>query len=162
MSFEHAVAFVLLAANDGQPYHVTPGDPGGATAYGWALRENPDLSDADLRAMTPVTAAARYRAKFWPTIRGDDLPDYLQLPVLDCAVAQGPGTAIKVLQRALYVTVDGAFGPSTLAAVTHADPHTTLAAYASERIAAYAADADWPQFHRDWTRRAVLAALEAL
>jgi lysozyme family protein len=161
MSFARAVAFVLLPENDGQAYHVTAGDQGGPTAYGWALNENPDLTDADLRAMTPVTAAVRYQQKFWPAIKGDQLPDMLHIPMLDTAILEGPQTAIEFLQAALHVSEDGVLGPQTLRAAQVATLPPIVASFTAQRIFNLSTKRGWPTDGVGWTRRAVSAAVEA-
>ena len=162
MSFARAVAFVLDPRNDGQPYHVTPGDPGGATAYGWALKENPDLTDADLRAMTPTIAAERYYARFWPAIKGDQLPENLHLPMLDTAVVEGPRTAIKCLQRALGLVDDGVIGPVTLRTAHALAGNGLLEKFGAERIVEMSNCQNWPHDRRGWSRRVIASCVENL
>lgn len=159
MSFATAVAFVL--AREGGELVSDPNDPGGLSRYGIALRRHPELSAADIRAMTAERARAIYAGSYWSAVKGDELPEHLQLPMLDAAVNMGPGSAIKALQRALYLSADGLLGPQTLKAAATADARATLAGLTSERIAHYSALQGWQTFGRGWTKRAVLAALEA-
>lgn len=93
------------------------GDSKGVTRYGqtpsWLERFNlqPPRSRAE--------AAANYRAwiyiiRFHPLLdAGDDLADIL----LDIAVMSDHPKAVKALQTVVGVTVDGALGPETLAAM---------------------------------------------
>jgi lysozyme family protein len=61
--------------------------------------------------------------------------------VFDAAVNMGPGTAVKLLQRAVnsinsangQVTVDGGWGPNTVAAANATDQVTLLAAFRRQR-----------------------------
>lgn len=159
MSFEHAVAFVLRQEGG---LHDDPSDPGGLTAYGIALARHPELTADDIRRMTPEGARAIYAAQYWPAVHGDELPEYLQLPMLDAAVVQGPPHACRFLQAALYVMpLDGILGPATLGSVRRADPMTTLSAFTAERIAHLVSLPDYARFGKGWIRRAVRAALES-
>jgi len=160
VSFSRAVAFVLK--QEGSDLVQDPKDPGGLSRYGIALAKHPDLTAEDIRTMTPERAASLYSSQYWSPLRADELPEYLQLPMLDAAVNVGPQTAIRLLQAALYLSADGLIGPGTLGAARRADPHTTLCSLTSERIAHYNGLPGWPIFGRGWTRRAVLAALEAV
>lgn len=160
MSFAHAVAFVLSC--EGSELVQDAHDPGGLSRYGIALNRHPELTAVDIQNMTPDRASAIYAKDYWRPIQGDVLPEYLGLPLLDAAVNQGPGTAIKCLQRALYLTADGVIGAQTLNAAKVADPHTTLSGLTAERIALYAESPEWESFGKGWARRAVLAALEAV
>lgn len=159
MSFPRAVAFVL--AREGAELVNDPADPGQLSRYGIALARHPNLTADDIRAMTPERARAIYATDYWSRIAGDQLPEGLQLPMLDAAVLQGPETAIRCLQRALYLTDDGVLGPATLGAARRADSHMTLARLTAERIERFAALPTFGRFGSGWTCRAVLAALDA-
>lgn len=159
MSFERAVAFVLRQEGG---LHDDPTDPGGLTNFGIALARHPELTAADIRAMTPERARAIYSAQYWSAIHGDELPERLQLPMLDASVVQGPPHACRFLQGALYVLpLDGILGPATLGAARRADPLTTLARFSSERIQHFATLPTFARFGAGWITRAVRAALEA-
>lgn len=162
MSFARAVAFVLLPQNDGQPYHVTENDPGGATAFGWALRENPDLTDADLRAMTPQSSAQRFERTFWVEIKGYQLPEALHVVMLDTAVVEGSPAAIRFLQAALYVSVDGVLGPGTLQAASRANGAATVQRFTGERLFHLSQKYGWLEFGKGWASRAIAAAMEPI
>ena len=56
----------------------------------------------------------------------------------DSAVQHGPANAIRLLQQALGVEVDGNFGPHTLGVLSAADDRTVLAAYFAARKDFYA------------------------
>lgn len=119
-----------------------PHDPGGVTDFGVSLRfalqevgVHPDhlelfdidhdgrVGPADIRGMTRAEAAEIYYECFWkPGPYGRMLPTFIAWKVFDIAVNTGPKRAGIILQQALCarlqnVTVDGAIGPGTLAAV---------------------------------------------
>lgn len=90
-----------------------PADPGGLTNFGISSRSYPTV---DIRNLTRSDAEAIYRRDYWDAIHGDELPGPLAIAVFDSAVNQGAGTAKRMLQIALNVTVDGVIGPKTIKA----------------------------------------------
>lgn len=159
MSFAAAVAFVLQ--QEGSQVTESPGDPGGLTKYGISLANHPDLTADQIRNMTPEQARQIYLARYWTPVQGDAWPDKLQLPLLDATVLQGPVTAVKFMQSALYVAVDGKVGPATLGAARNATAGPVLARFTANRIEGFTKDSDWRQAGEGWTTRAVFAALSA-
>lgn len=89
-----------------------------ATLSTWLGRP---ASVAEIKALTVDTASQIYKRYYWDVVCGDQLPAGFDLLVFDCAVNQGTGTAIRILQDSLSVTKDGVIGPATLAAVAHAN-----------------------------------------
>lgn len=135
----------------------------GVSRYGISQASHPELTEEEIENMTPATAAAIYMGpQYLGAVRGTQLPGFLVLPVLDSAVNQGTRTAVKCLQRALRVHVDGIIGPQTLgAAIAAANPTQVLADFTSARIASYMLDKEWAEDSAAWVSRAVLAALSA-
>jgi len=109
-----------------------PDDPGGTTKYGISLRfllsqgklgdidGDGDVDADDIRALTPGDAASLYWNHFWVGVRADDLPGRLNIAVFDMAVNAGISRAVKILQEALNVKMDGKIGPKTLGAAQRA------------------------------------------
>lgn len=160
MSFARAVAFVL-AREAGLV--DDPQDPGGLSNHGIALRRHPELTADDIRNMTPARAAEIYHGQqYWGAIHGDELPDALQLPMLDTAVVEGPGTAIKCLQRALGLTDDGVIGPVTLKTARVLVGKTLLEKFGAERIVEMSQCVNWPHDRRGWARRVIASCVEDL
>ena len=126
-----------------------PADPGGLTKYGISKRSYPTL---DIAALTLDDAKAIYRRDYWQVVHGDQLPSGLDLLLLDCAINQGPATAIKLLQRALRIRDDGLIGPQTLSAAEAAMPDV-LDAFAAERALRYELNPNEVTFGRGWYRR---------
>lgn len=115
--WEDAIRFVLEAegglTND-------PNDPGGLTKYGISKQSYPEL---DIANLTIEQAKEIYQRDFWDACRCNELPRTYAISLFDCAVNQGTGTAIKILQRSLGgLTVDGIIGPKTIAAANAAIP----------------------------------------
>lgn len=167
MNRDTAIA-LMLRVEGGEANLV--GDPGGHTKYGITQRtldavrgvmtdaEGPALP-ASVGDLTPEQATAIYRQVQWVHIRGNDLAPVLAVLVLNVAVNMGEPRAIMLLQEAVGVTADGAFGTATLAAVeawkSAYMPEQTLA----EEFAAHCAvryaklNATEGQFELGWMRR---------
>lgn len=155
--FEKAVEIVLekegLLSDD-------PRDNGGLTKYGISQKAYPGL---DIRGLTRADAIEIYRRDYWRAVRGDDLAWAFALPLFDCAVNQGQGTAVALFQHALGVKVDGAFGPATLGAAqkVQATPDDVLSRFMAARIVRYAALSDWHVYGNGWAARCFHIALLA-
>ena len=167
-SYPSALAWIL--AREGG-YVNNPADHGGATNEGITLatlaayRGHPVTAD-DIRSIPSDDVAAIYRAGYWETIRGDDLPAGVDLSVFDCAVMSGPKRAIQWLQYSVCAAPDGVLGPHTMDAVAHANPEAVVASIAALRIAFYrqivAAKPDQGVFLAGWISRANLTKVKAL
>lgn len=146
----------VLAQEGGYSDH--PDDPGGATMMGitqatLAGWRGTPVTKADVRALARDEAAAIYRARYWNAVRGDELPAGLDLAVFDFAVNSGASRAVRALQRALGVTVDGLIGPETLAAAGGRPVSETISALCAGRRGFLERLSTFPVFGRGWTRR---------
>lgn len=164
-----------LAYEGGKSNH--PKDPGGKTNQGviqrtftaW-LKAN-SRPDRDVYTMTVAERDAIYRSQYWNAVRGDELPDGVDLAVFDGAVNSGPKQSIKWLQRALqaiglYVgsKVDGVMGNATMAAIKAVKDYDALVArMIAARRGFLKALKTWDTFKRGWTKRVdqVLAKAQA-
>lgn len=111
-----------------------PDDPGGITKYGISKKSYPNV---DIFNLTREGAEEIYRRDYWNKCRCDDLPPECAIATFDCAVNQGPETAIYLLQKALGVKQDGIIGRITLKAAESATPRM-LRVLLAERLASYA------------------------
>lgn len=83
------------------------------------------------------------------------LPTGLDLCFFDAAVNQGTHQAIRILQVALGVADDGAWGSQTEAAVKGGFNVTVaIHAFTARRAAVYRQTANYRYFGADWERRA--------
>jgi lysozyme family protein len=82
--------------------------------------------------------------------------------MFDCAVLQGPKTAIKLMQRALAIKDDGQFGPITLAAIRAADPHRIVPIFLGRRVKRLTELPHWPTFANGWSIRLFRLQVAAL
>lgn len=100
---------------------------------------------------------------YWDHVRGDAIHSQgVAMIIADIAWGSGLGRAGQLTQRALNaigipVTVDGAFGPKTLAAVNQADPATLYGAIHAQRNAfinkVIANDPTQEKFRKGWFNR---------
>ncbi len=157
-------ALELILTHEGG-WSDDPFDPGGATNKGITLavyareihREITADTIAELKAglrRIPDSLVRRiYLERYWRPARSSDLPAPIALFHVDTAVNMGVGTAARLLQEALGVTVDGEIGPETLAACRAADLPSTLARYADLRRRRYRALSHFWRFGRGWLAR---------
>jgi lysozyme family protein len=106
---------------------------------------------------------AFYKKQYWSSWYDQLVSDDLAKRVFDFAVNGGPGTAVKTLQRAVNslggnLTVDGGWGPMTLAAVNAANQAALVQAFVNTRVAYYqliaANNPANAQFLQGWIARA--------
>ena len=113
-NFDRAVNNWLLRPDIEGKFSDDPDDPGGLTKWGIAERYHPEVRNPNF---SKEDAIAIYLKKYWNKCRCDDLPDGVDVLVFDMAVNPGPIQAIKFLQEALDVKVDGVIGNDTLNAL---------------------------------------------
>ena len=147
MSDFHRAVQIVLEHEGG--YSDNRDDPGGETNFGISKRSYPHL---DIKNLTKKDAVDIYRRDFWDACRCDDINWPLNLYLLDCAVNQGVGAAITILQRTLGVRLDGVIGPATLAAANAARA-SIGSDFMAERALAYSRLSLFGVFGRGWMRR---------
>lgn len=157
-AFDRAVLFVL--GQEGV-YSDDARDPGGETKWGIARAMHPEITAEAWARWTRADAVALYRADYWTAVQGDALPPGLGLAAFDAAVNPGPSAAVRFLQQALGVPVDGVIGPRTLAAARSALPRTVAADLLARRVVYWASRPTWSRFALGWSRR-TLAAYQAV
>lgn len=153
------VCFELMLAHEGG-YVDHPKDPGGRTNLGvtqrvWEEWLGRPVSEKEMRALTPTMVKPLYKRKYWDACRADDLVAGVDYVVFDVSVNSGPGRAIKFLQSCVGVTVDGGFGPITLAAVKKAeeDPARLIELYCAKRLEFLQSLKTFETFGKGWSRR---------
>tara|TARA_R110001606_G_scaffold338667_1_gene486737 strand:+ start:571 stop:1083 length:513 start_codon:yes stop_codon:yes gene_type:complete len=135
-----------------------PKDPGGETNLGVTKRVylehggTKDMKDLLVEDVNPI-----YKKGYWDKVKGDDLPNGLDLCVFDFGVNAGPGRAAKYLQTMIGTVADGGIGPNTLKAVnTYVEKvglETAIENYQSARQGYYEKLSTFETFGRGWTRR---------
>ena len=124
------VALAALLKHEGG-FVDNPHDPGGMTNLGvtrktWEAFVGREVTEDEMRELTPQAVAPLYKQRYWDAVHGDTLPSGVDLCVFDCCVNSGPKQSARFLQRAVGAVPDGQIGPATLAAVAAADPHDVI------------------------------------
>jgi lysozyme family protein len=149
-----------------------PADHGGATNFGitaadlgrWRALGRSATVD-EVRGMTVDEARLIYQAWYINAPGLKAISDgYLRWVVVDSGVLHGTRTAIKWLQQALGVTIDGVMGSQTQTALAGAEPPHVAARVLAIRICRYGSivvgELSQLQFLAGWLNRAtsILAA----
>ncbi len=158
-TFDDAISKLL---NDEGGYVNDPSDPGGETKYGISKRAYPDL---DIKSLTVAQAEQIYERDFWQPIYNSINSQEVATKLLDLSANQDapgfnhPKQSVKTLQRALGITADGYFGPSTLHAVNSAELNKLMPEWRAQCARFYAlVVARNPKlviYLTSWMRRAV-------
>jgi lysozyme family protein len=157
-NYELALAHVLQYEGG---YTNHPADPGGPTNFGITLANLSEwrkthCTASDVECMAKEEAEAIYKAMYWDKVYGDILPHGLDIAVFDCAVNQGVGRAIKLLQRAVKVQEDGVLGKLTLKAVNGLPASDMLHEFMALRMQAYGSLTTlFRTFGLGWSRRLI-------
>ena len=150
--FELCLAHVLRHEGG---YVDHPADPGGATNMGITLKTlarwrqvSPwwNLPKSEVKTLSHGEAGRIYRALYWAACRTGELPPGIDLAVFDFAVNSGPDRAIRTLQAALGVVVDGQVGLLTIAAARKADATRIIDAICDRRLGFLRALKTFPPF----------------
>ena len=133
-------------------------DPGGETNLGVTKRVYEDFGgEKEMKDLTKEDVEPIYKKNYWDRVKGDDLPEGLDLCIFDFAVNAGPGRAAKFIQRLVNTTVDGGIGPNTLGKikeyVDHYGINQTIESYALMRQNYYESLSAFDTFGKGWTRR---------
>ncbi|MHB8284104.1 MAG: glycoside hydrolase family 108 protein [Caulobacteraceae bacterium] len=157
--FDACVALVLN--EEGSAYTNRPSDGptkwgitlDTLTRYNYATMGQKSTSTADVSTLGRYQASLVYKALYWIPLRCDELPAGLDLMVFDCGVNQGQPTAVRLLQQALGVTVDGQFGQKTMDAVRCTDAAHVVTQMAALRLYRYRTTANAGEYLAGWTNR---------
>ena len=130
--------FHLVLGEEGH-YVNDPRDPGGRTNLGvtqraWEAFLNRDVTEAEMRALTPEIVKPFYKLSYWDKIKGDQLPAGIDYAAFDFAVNSGVSRAIKMLQQIAGVLVDGSLGPKSMEAIKSCNSEQTVEAICGMRL----------------------------
>ena len=155
---------IILHHEGGYVNH--PKDPGGETNLGVTKRVYEEFGgEKDMRDLTVEDVAPIYKKGYWDRVKGDRLPEGLDLCVFDFGVNAGTGRAAKYLQRMIGSTPDGAIGPNTLRAVkmfcATEGVESAIGDYQDARQSYYEKLSTFDTFGRGWTRRVKETTSEA-
>jgi lysozyme family protein len=149
--------FALVLRNEGG-YVDNPSDPGGATNLGctkasWEAWVGHPVTKDDIKALTPNDVMPLYKAKYWDTVKGDNLPIGVDYAVFDFAINSGPSRAAKALQSVLGVAADGQIGPATLTALEAANPRDVATSVCEARLTFLQGLPTFNTFGKGWSNR---------
>jgi lysozyme family protein len=135
-----------------------PKDPGGMTNLGvtrtnWELYLDHDVTEADMRALTPEMVKPFYKKNYWDRIRGDELPSGVDYAAYDLAVNSGTGRAAKYLQQIAGVTADGVIGPRSMEAIKKCDAEDVVDEICNMRMTFLEGLGTFETFGKGWTTR---------
>lgn len=156
---------VILAYEGGWSNH--PRDPGGVTLEGIIQRVYDGYRNRrglPLKKLVPAMRGTAdwqrerndiYRLQYWNAVRGDELPEGVDLLMFDCAVNSGPYQAIKWLQRALgFTDCDGHLGEGVLSRLqSHPDRDALIADICARRLGMLKQLKTWNDFGKGWSAR---------
>ena len=157
MSNKFSEALEIILHHEGG-YVNHPKDPGGETNLGVTKRVYEDFGgEKEMKDLTKEDVEPIYKKNYWDRVKGDDLPEGLDLCIFDFAVNAGPGRAAKFIQRLVNTTVDGGIGPNTLGKIKEYVDHygidQTIESYALMRQNYYESLSNFATFGKGWTRR---------
>ena len=157
MSNKFSEALEVILHHEGG-YVNHPKDPGGETNLGVTKRVYEEFGgEKEMKDLTKEDVEPIYKKNYWDRVKGDDLPEGLDLCIFDFAVNAGPGRAAKFIQRLVGTTVDGGIGPNTLKCiddyVKESSVAETIEKYQSMRQEYYEGLSTFETFGRGWTRR---------
>ncbi|MFY9223527.1 MAG: glycosyl hydrolase 108 family protein [Blastocatellia bacterium] len=158
-TFDKALSFVLRWEGG---YVDDPDDPGGATNKGITQNvfnnylKSQDQPIVSVKDITNEQVTTIYQQNYWEAAHCDTLPSNLAIAQFDTAVNMGVGRAVKFLQAALGVTVDGVYNANTSNTAQKCDVSTTLKTYLDARESYYreiAQHKNLDKFLKGWLNR---------
>ena len=141
-----------------------PKDPGGMTNLGITKRVYEEwvgysVSENTMQNLKKEDVAPIYKKNYWDRVKGDQLPEGLDLCVFDFGVNAGTGRAAKYLQTMIGTVADGGIGPNTLKKldeyVKEHGLNETIKSYQVERQKYYESLSTFETFGRGWTKRVI-------
>lgn len=125
----------------------------GVTQANWEAFVGHLVTQNDMKALTRADVSKFYKRKYWDAVQADQLKTGLDYLLFDFAVNAGPGAAIKLLQKTVGATPDGALGPKTLAAMNAMDAKALIDGFSAQKEAFYKSLKTFPTYGKGWLRR---------
>jgi len=134
----------------------------GVTQYNWENWIGHEVTQDQMKKLTPDDVKPFYKKKFWDVCRCDDMPSGIDYLVFDFAVNAGCGGSAKVLQRAVGVVPDGGIGPITLAAVSKYNADELIEKFSEAIEAFYRSLSNFDVYGKGWLNRVAIVKIAAL
>lgn len=109
----------------------------------------------DIAALTEAQINALRKSDYWDKVHGDALPAPIAFMVADAAYMSGPDRAIRQMQQALGVVVDGDIGDETLKAAQGYLIPAFVTEFAALRLLFLISLPEWAYDRNGWTRRII-------
>jgi len=156
--FEQALKIVL--GYEGVVISDNPNDHGGVTNSGIAQSSHPGI---DVTKLSTQQIKVIYYQQYYKIF--EPLPGPLSFFCFQLGVNVGPGTAAKILQECLGVTVDGDIGPETIKAAKDQFSPEFMGKLGDAVVRHYfelvLEDPSQREFLQGWMRRTVNASMRA-
>jgi len=120
------------------------------TKFGISAKSYPDL---DIARLSIDDAVAIYQRDYVRPLKLGQYRDGVAYQLLCFGVMAGPDRAIKSLQKAISVAVDGVAGPLTLAALEARSEGAVIMVLVAEYIDFLTYLRNWPDAGKGWMRR---------
>lgn len=137
-------------------------DPGGITKFGISRNAFPDMTEADISALTTERARQIYKAEYWDKGKCGELNQAIAWIHFDSCVNHGILQATYILQKALKMHADGIMGKITVGAANNQNLRQTIKNHLSKRILFVSKSNVWDRYKEGWVRRYVSVAFDAL
>ena len=134
----------------------------GVTQYNWENWIGHEVTQDQMKKLTPDDVKPFYKKKFWDVCRCDDMPSGIDYLIFDFAVNAGCGGSAKVLQRAVGVVPDGGIGPITLAAVSKYNADELIEKFSEAKEAFYRSLSNFDVYGKGWLNRVAIVKIAAL
>ena len=125
----------------------------GCTQANWEAYVGHKVTQDDMKKLTKDDVMPLYKKNYWDAVKGDDLPSGVDYAAFDFAINAGPAASRKMIQRALGVTADGAFGPMTMAAIQKADAKELLQKFSDAKTNFYKSLSNFNVYGKGWLQR---------
>ena len=132
----------------------------GCTQANWEAYVGHQVTWDDMKKLTKEDVKPLYKKNYWDAVMGDLLLTGLDYAAFDFAINAGPGASRKMIQRALGVTADGAFGPATMAAIQKADAKELMHKFSDAKTVFYKGLGNFNVYGTGWLKR--VAAVQAV
>jgi lysozyme family protein len=162
-NFSRCLTYVLKSEGG---YVKNLKDKGGPTNFGITQHVYDDwlashhLDSQDVARISGVEVEAIYLNNYWIPIHGDLLPVGIDYAAFDYAVNSGDlwaekevQHAVRDLQAAADVVIDGVIGPKTLAAIGKCDPKALIDDLCNDRLIFLRHLKNYPTFGKGWDAR---------
>jgi len=158
-SFEMVIAHEGGFTNDQRDTgnHLPDGRQGstmlGCTQANWEAYVGHKVTQDDMKKLTKDDVKPLYKKNYWDAVRGDELPTGVDYAAFDFAINAGPSASRKMIQRALGVTADGAFGPITMTMIEKADAKDLMHKFSEAKTNFYKSLGNFNVYGKGWLRR---------